>query len=151
MIYRTSLSLFFLFLTFSAFSQKVKIKDEIATVDGEDYLQLKRNRGTEVSIFELDSTKEVLFARYMSYTDFSLVTRSNPEGKVRWLELKFLTLNLVCEVPSMSQKGLVKLLHENNIFVDGVLNDDNVQTLIQKYGSTYTNNRPGQVPYTLFI
>ncbi len=145
MTYRALLSLFFLFLTFSSFSQKVKIKDEIATVDGEDYLQLKRNRGTEVSIFELDSTKEVLFARYMSYTDFSLVTRSNPEGKVRWLELKFLTLNLVCEVPSMSQKGLVKLLHENNIFVDGVLNDDNVQTLIQKYGSTYTNNRPGQV------
>ncbi len=37
---------------------------------------------------------------------------------------------------------LVKFIILNKLYLDGVLNADNVDTLINKYGMRYTENRP---------
>lgn len=133
------------FLSGTVFAQKVKIKDEIATVDGVDYVKWVKKRGTEITVLALNSDVELIFVQYLSYADPSKISKSNPEGKVRWIELNFLEQSLICEVSSLSQKGLVKLLLDNKIFVDGELNVTNVEKFVAKYGARFSENRPASV------
>ena len=139
------LFLFALFtITFSGFAQKVKIKDGIANVDGNAYVKWeKRMAGNEVAISGLNATEEEVSVMYESYKDPNEITQSNPEGKVRWVEFNFLTLDLKCEISSRGHKGLVKLLYLNKVFVDGALNVANAEKFVKKYGTKFSDNRPG--------
>ncbi len=134
------------FLMISAttlWGQKVKIKDGIAYVDGVEYIKWDyRFAGNEISVVELENENEVLFISYLDYSDPMKVSNSNPKGLVRWEELKFLSLGISCEVQSMGQKGLVKLLYENEVFQQGKLNEDNARKLVRKYGTRFSDQRP---------
>jgi hypothetical protein len=126
--------------------QKVKIKDEIASVDGVDYLQWKKVKGANaVSVFELGSDDEVIFVRWVSYDDPSKISNANPKGSVRWVELQFLELELTCEVDSRGNKGLVKFFLEDKLFVNGELDTAAVEKLVKKYGRNYSDNRPESI------
>ena len=133
-------------LTFSisSFSQKVKIKDEIATVDGTPTLKVVTASAFDntITISGLSSTQDEIFATYLDYEDPNKVSASNPEGKVRWIELNFLTSGVKCEISSQGKKGLVKFIVNNKLYVDGVLNEDNVNVVVQKYGMRFSENRP---------
>lgn len=132
-----------LFAVNGAYSQKVKIKNDVAEVDGEDYIKyVRQNMSNEASIYLLDSEDEVIFIRYMNYSNPANVSKSNPEGKVRWIEINFLTLDLKCEVDSRSHKGLVKLLYSNDLITDNQLNEEKIKLFVSKYGTTYSDNRP---------
>lgn len=132
--------------SFNSFAQKVKIKDDVATIDGADYVTVKTSvLSSEVSIYELGSDDELIFIQYFSYADPTKVTSGNPQGMVRWVELKFLTENLVCEISSRSPKALIKVLYENDIFVDGKLSPENVQKFVAKYGTSFTDNKPSTI------
>lgn len=136
----------FVVLGMTVWGQKVKVDDGVATVDGVEYVMWDlKNMGNEVSVKELNGTEEVLFIIYRNYSDPSRVSNANPEGKVRWEELNFLTLGIKCEVQSMGQKGLIKLLYENEVFIDGKLNEANARKLVSKYGTNYSDNRPAAV------
>lgn len=138
--------LFVVGCTLTTQAQKVKIKDDIATVDGTDYLKWKKqSAGNEASIYLLDSEDEVIFVRYLNYSDPSRVSKSNPEGKVRWIEINFLTLNLKCEVDSRTHKGLVKLFYDNGLIENNALNQEKIEKFVSKYGTIYSENRPGSV------
>lgn len=127
-------------------AQKVKIKDDIATVDGADYLKwVKKNGANEAYVYVPNSDEELIFIRYKNYSDPSKVSKSNPEGKVRWVEVKFLTLDLVCEVDTRTHKALVKLIYENNLFENGKMTENNVWNFVAKYGTDYSDNRPTEV------
>lgn len=135
----------FLFIGFLGFSQKVKvkIKDNIATIDGVDYISYtKQNMANDASIAELNQPEQI-FASFQGYKDPNEITKSNPEGRVRWIEINFLDLKIKCEVQSMTHKGLVKLLYTNKIFVDGKLNEENARRFCAKYGMRFSENRPG--------
>ena len=124
-------------------AQKVKIKDNIANVDGTPYLKWEKVSSVEASIMSLNSTEEEIFASWLNYSDPTQVSNANPEGKVRWIELYFPTLDLRCEIKSTSRKELVKLLIQNTIYVDGALSEENTQKLVKKYGMRFSDNRPG--------
>lgn len=127
-----------------SFAQKVKIKDDIAKVDGTEYLNYeKRTMGNEVSISGLQAGEEEISAMWLNYSDPNRISDSNPEGKVRWIEVNFLTLDMKCELSSRGNKGLVKLLYQSDIYVDGVLNAKNVDKFVRKYGMRFSENRPG--------
>ena len=100
-------------LTFSlsGFSQKVKIKDHIATVDGVPYLNFVYSmmEGT-ISISGINSSEEEIFASFLSYKDPKTVTSSNPKGTVSWIELNFLGLGVKCEIDNKTKKCLSSLL-----------------------------------------
>lgn len=143
-----SILLLLMLLGFSTTSnaQKVKIKNEIATVDGEDYVKvISPPMVNEVSIYELNSEDEIIFMQYFNYSDPSKVSNGNPQGMVRWVEVKFLNENLVCEISTRTPKGLIKVLYENNIFVDGKLNVENAQKFVTKYGTSFTDNKPATI------
>ncbi|MFT5820160.1 MAG: hypothetical protein ACI8ZM_001394 [Crocinitomix sp.] len=132
-------------LTFSAnsFSQKIKIKDDIATVDGEAFLNFDYTVSeNSITISSLTANDDEIYATYLDYNDPKNVTSSNPQGTVRWIELNFLTLGLKCEVDSHTKKSLVKFIIKHKLYVDGFLNKANVTTLISKFGMRYSENRP---------
>ncbi len=131
-------------ISLNANSQKVKIDDNIAYIDGVEYLKYeKRNLGNEASIRSMTAEGEEIYVMYQDYVDPNMVSKSNPEGKVRWIEINFLTLDLKCEVSSRAHKGLLKLFLENELYTDGTLNAANVEKFVKKYGTKFSENRPG--------
>lgn len=136
--------LLFVGISFAGISQKVKIKDDVASVDGTDYLIVtKRVLGNELSIKGMDAEMEEISCMYLDYKDENEKSESNKSGTVDWIELNFIDLGLRCEVPAVFPKGMVKMLYENKIYVDGQLNEENVNRLVKKYGMRYSENRPG--------
>ncbi len=134
----------FILVTTSLFGQKIKFDDDKAFVDGEAYLKwVSKVMDSEVSISSLTSDKEEIFVMYLDYNDPKEVTQSNPKGTVRWMEFNFLALNIKCEVDSRFPKGLLKVIIDNNLYVDGTLNEENVKRFVQKYGTRFSDNRPG--------
>jgi len=139
------LLLFVATLSINSFAQKIKFKNEIATVDGTPYVKwIKQSMGNEVSISSLSSDEEEIFMTYQGYKDPNQITNGNPEGSVKWVELNFLTLGKKCEIPPRMHKGVVKYLLANKIYVDGVLNEKNVDKLILKYGTKYSDDKPNK-------
>ena len=137
------LSILLVFATGCSFSQNVKIKNDIAMVDGENYLKyVRQEMANEASVYLLDSENEVIFIRYMSYINPANISKSNPEGKVRWIEINFLTLELKCEVDSRTHQALVKLFYNNGLVTDNALNEEKIRLFVSKYGTTYSDNRP---------
>ena len=130
----------------TSIAQKVKFKDNMCTVDGDDFLHWeKRSAGTEVSVWGMKAEGEELFIMYLDYEDPNKVTNSNPNGKVRWIELNFLDLNQKCEISSRGHKGLVKFLIDNKVYENGKVNPDSVERLIKKYGMRFSEGKPNSI------
>jgi len=139
----TLLLLFIGFFAYQSTAQKVKIKNEIATVDGVEYVKWKRDIASNaVSVYELNSDDEIIFMRWMSY---NTSPSNDPKTRVSWVEIKFLNENLVCEINSRGQKGLVKFLLENKLIVDGKLDAEAAEKVVQKYGTNFSASRPDSV------
>ncbi|MDB3907349.1 hypothetical protein N9355_07740 [Crocinitomicaceae bacterium] len=123
--------------------EKIKINNEIATVDGVDFVQMKRDYvANAISIHELGSGEEVIFMRFLEY---NTSTNNDPSTKVSWVELNFLNQNQICEINTRGQKGLVRFLKENNLIVNGELNTEAITKVIRKYGTNFSDNRPDSV------
>lgn len=133
-----------LFISNQANAQKVKvkIKDNVAIVDGNPYFNIILINNSECSISSLNSEDEEISAMWLDYPDPAQISDSNPKGLVRWIELYFPELNLRVEVNTSGRKGLVRLLIQNKIYVDGELNAENVQKMVTKYGMRFSTNRP---------
>lgn len=144
-------AVFLVTLSGTALSQKIKIKDNVATVDAVPFLKWDKRNMVEISIMGINSTEEEIYAMWLDYSDPTKITKSNPEGKVRWIELNFLTLNKKCEIDSRGQNGLVKFIYENKIYVDNALSAENVDKVIAKYGMRFTQNRPGGGNVNIYI
>lgn len=133
-----------MFVAGTVSAQKIKVKDDIAYVDGASYVQWKTTAmNNEVSVMAIDSTTEEIFLKYKNYIDPNRVSNANPDGKVRWVEVNFLSLGIKCEVDSRGNKGMIKLFYLNNLYQDGKLDEEAAKRFVQKYGTSYTDNRPG--------
>ena len=127
-------------------AQKIKIEENTASVDGETFIYYeRRNMANEASVHGPNTDREEIYITYRNYTDPNQISNSNPEGKVRWVEINFLTLNQTCEVQSNVHKVIVKMLYENGIYENGVFNPEKAQRMVQKYGNHFSENRPGNI------
>lgn len=135
-----------------SYGQKVKISDDIASVDDQPYVKFTTiTFGSDYSIKSVSSDVEEISILYLDYNDPQQVSKGNPEGKVRWIEVSFLTLGLKCEVESRTRKGFVKMLYLSNIYVDGKLHVDNAKAFVSKYGTKFSDNRPQTGNTTIII
>lgn len=125
------------------YGQKVKFNNDIATIDGTDYIVYRSELfSSEISISGLSSNNEDIFGVYREYHDPRRVSNANEDGSVHWIELYFPSLDLRCEVPTSFRKGLVKLIYRNKLFTGGELNEANARRFVKKYGRRYSKNRP---------
>lgn len=140
----TLIAVFFLpfVFIFNAQAQQAKIKNDIGYIDGEPYCEWVRlNMANEATIRALNAEQEEIYVAYRNYTDPVEVSKSNPEGKVRWMEVYFPGFDLRCEVENRSHKGLLKLFYQNNLYVEGKLNRENVERFVKKFGMRFSENR----------
>ena len=142
----------FLLISTTAIGQKVKMKNDVASIDGQPFLQFTTvTFGSDYSIKHVNASEEEISILYLDYIDPSKATSGNPEGKVRWIEVNFVTLNLKCEVDSRTRKAFAKMVYVSNIYVNGQLNPDNVQKFVNKYGTKFSDNRPQGGNTTIII
>lgn len=131
------------FIASVGYTQKVKIKKDIAYVDKEPFLEFTTIAfGSDYSIKHVDSDEDEISILYLSYKDPSQSSSGNPDGNVRWIEVNFLPFNLKCEVDTRNRKQFAKLVYLSDIYVDGKINEENVQTFVYKYGTKFSDNRP---------
>jgi len=127
----------------TAQKDKIKIKNEMVTINGTDYVEWKRDLASNaVSVHELNSGEEVIFMRWMSYNTSA---SNDPSTRVSWVEIKFLESGTVCEIENRGQKGLVRFLVDNNLIVNGSLDEEAAQRVVNKYGNNFSANRPESV------
>lgn len=124
---KSLLSLSLVLISFNcALAQDVKIKDNIAYVDGKEYLKVS-DCGMfkeECSISNL-AGKEIIFIN--SLTD--------PRKPGTYFQVVFIGLNTTIEVKK-TMKPLVEILYKNNaVGEDGKLIPENVKILFEKYGN----------------
>lgn len=131
------------FIASVTFGQKVKIKNDIASVDKEPFLEFTTiTFGSDYSIKHVDAEEEQISILYLSYMDPSQSSSGNPDGNVRWIEVNFLPFNMKCEIDTRTRKQFTKLIYLSNIYEDGKINKENVVKFVNKYGTKYSDNRP---------
>jgi hypothetical protein len=126
-----------------ALSQKVKMKNDIASVDGVPFLKFTTiTFGSDYTLRHTDSEEEEISILYLNYKDPNQATNGNPEGKVSWIEVNFLIFNLKCEVDNRTRKAFAKLIYVSKIYLDGKINEEKVKKFVNKYGTRFSDNRP---------
>ncbi|MCI5055181.1 MAG: hypothetical protein MRY83_03680 [Flavobacteriales bacterium] len=142
------LQLFFILISISGFSQKIKIKKGIAYVDNQAYLDLTDGDSYACTYKTMDGT-EVFVAQYESYAKKNPIPR-NPRSNVPYREtvtehyakVKFIPFELEFETES-SRKWLVsKLYNDKVVDLNGAISKENAIKFQKKYGKDYSSNRP---------
>jgi len=105
------------FSTFS-FGQKVKIKKGTATVDGQAYLQLENCGALDEGLCSILNLNGEEIISMSLHDDTSRPTRT---GFLQYSRIAFLGNNIINE--------------------DGILNDEAVNRLVEKYGNEYSKNK----------
>ncbi len=110
-----------------SFSQKIKIKNNIATVDGIEYLKILDDNDDEV-ITNL-SGKELIFIK--TFSD----TRPSAPEYTTYCKLIFIGQNKTIELKENNKK-IVEILYKNKVIDEnGNLVSDAVSLLVEKYGN----------------
>jgi len=134
----------------NASAQKVKIKKGTAYVDKKEYLKFD-DCGTfseSCTIMNLEE-EEVIVLQYHSFEKPNPTPR-NPKSRApyqsmvteSYAELRFLDLELECEV-QLSKKKLVKALYKSKVFnEDGSINQENAKKFARKYHRNVSGERP---------
>jgi hypothetical protein len=132
-----------LFVCSICLSQKVKIKNDIASVDKVPFLKFTTiTFGSDYSIKHVNAQDEEISMLYLNYNDPNQTGNGNPNGTVRWIEVNFLPFNLKCEIDSRNRKQFTKLIYLSKIYENGQLNKEKVEQFVQKYGTKFSDNRP---------
>ncbi len=72
---------------------------------------------------------EEISCMYLDCKNENEKSESNKPGTVDWIQLNFIDLGLRREVPAVFTKRVFKMLYENKIYVDGMLNEENVNII----------------------
>lgn len=119
-------SLVLLLVSTIALAQDVKIKDNIAYVDGKEYVRV-----SDCGMFKEECSisnmagKEIIFINNLT----------DPRKPGTYFQVVFIGLNTTIEVKK-TMKPLIELLYKNNaVGEDGKLVPENVKILFEKYGN----------------
>ena len=147
---KSIISIAIILLSFAVSAQKVKIKKDVAYVDKVEYLKFDDCGAFSVSctIMNLEED-DVIILQYQSF-DKPNPSPRNPKSKApyqsmvkeSYAELRFLDLELECEV-QLSKKKLIKALYKSKVFnKDGSVNKESAEKFARKYHRNVSGNRP---------
>ncbi|MCW4469190.1 hypothetical protein OGH69_09455 [Flavobacterium sp. MFBS3-15] len=125
-------------ICFSGFAQKVKFKKGEVLVDNIVWLKYE-GCGTfdgTCSFMNLEG-KEIIFMKTIIVEGGTSRTPSNPQGKLVYTQISFLGLDKKIELAETDKK-IVQILYKSNVVVNGVLVEENVDILVQKYGTEFS-------------
>lgn len=148
-------SILLLLFSFNSFSQKqkVKVKDDLVTLDGTAMFKMVSTKYPDAyTIYNLQDEKLAIFnAQY--YRDAQQVTAGNPEGRVAYFEITFFNGDLdQCEIQIVGfKKHLAERIINEELIVDGQLNQSAVKQFCAINGSKFSKQREKSTGTTIII
>ncbi len=133
------LTVLLLMISVVSFSQKVKLKKGEVLVDETVWLKYQ-DCGSFQSTCSLLSKEgdEIIFFKFINVKGAEPMTKSNPDGTLRYVEINFLGQKKKIEIQK-SQKDCIELLYNAKVVnEDGTLNPDKVDRLVEKYGTQFS-------------
>lgn len=133
-------TILFLTMTLLSFSQKIKLKKGDVLVDEAVWLKYQ-DCGSFQSTCSLltKENEEIVFFKFISVKGAEPMTKSNPDGTLRYVEISFLGEKKKIEVQK-SQKDCIELLYNAKVVnEDGTLNSEKVDRLVEKYGKEFSD------------
>ncbi len=139
-------------IAFSATAQKVKIKKDIASVDGVAYLDLTDCSALSCT-FKTMTGVEVMSVQWESFKKPNPV-KTNPGYRgptmatvtQHYAIINFFDFDLEFETELASKKGLVKELYKNKVVLeDGSVSKENALRFSKKFGKDVSGTRPLQI------
>lgn len=92
--------------------------------------------------------KTLIVFRIEGYKDPRLVSQANPHGNETYYEIKFFSDPVIeSECQYMFLKGLVKMVYEKQLIVNGSLNMEKVKEFAVINGNTYSRRRAELMRY----
>ena len=138
-----------LLFSVSTFAQKVKIKKDIAIVDGVDYADLSDCNGQTCAIKSLLG-ENILVMYWESFEKPNPIKR-NPKSKApyhstvteRYSIIKFFGTDIEFESKLTSRKQIIRELYKGNVIdVDGKISMENISVFTKKHSRDISSKRP---------
>ncbi|MCB9262002.1 MAG: hypothetical protein H6607_06480 [Flavobacteriales bacterium] len=131
-----------LFVGFVANAQKVKIKNEIATVDGVEYVKVKKDPVTaSVKNVATLSDSTLIYLKTQSYKDPNRVDAKGVPMSVYYLEVINANTGEIYFESGVGIKNTIKAFYLENVITANGINEANMQKLAIKYGFDYSRRR----------
>lgn len=126
------------------FSQKVKVKKGLVTVDGIEVFKIVKPSVHEYIIYNLNGD-ELVFMNWQKYSDEKKITDFNKEGNVVFLTITFNEIEgqaeALVEGYTPTNKSVAKLLIKNGLIntQKGELITDKVKSFIKRRGTKHSD------------
>lgn len=140
-------------ITLATLAQKVKVKDDVATVDGKPYCKLE---GINCKLGYCDyristlTGAEVALVKIRNYVDRDQVSSYSPTGRVVYYDWTFLASHAKAETDQGNVKSLVRAMLAANLLKDGALDPEGVRNFVAINGMRHSK-RQSQLGGTTII
>lgn len=132
-------AILFFGISFSGFAQKVKLKKGDILIDEVIWLKYQDCGGFDKTCSLLDNNnEEIVFLNWVTVPGAEPITKSNPQGNLIYVEIKFLGLKKSFELQK-SQKDIIKLLYNSKVInEDLTVNEEKAEAMVEKYGTEFS-------------
>lgn len=125
-------------------AQKIKLdkKTDIISIDGVDCLNIER-RTWDFIVQDLEGN-DLVYLASQGYRDKSMISKSNPTGKVIYFELTFERVEGMTEInlPFWSKKQLTSFLLKHDLIdLTGKVQKETAAKYIKRNGQKYSRKR----------
>jgi hypothetical protein len=138
---KRELFIFVVLFSFLGFSQDIKLKKGDVLVDEKVWLNYDGCGGFSgnCSLMMISNKEEVIYMNLVIVPGVEPITNYNKTGDLKYIEVKFLGLNRTIELQMTFKKAISILYNSKCINEDGTFDEDNVQRLIEKYGTPFSD------------
>jgi hypothetical protein len=113
-----------------------------------EYVKSVTAPGNSDYYFKNADGKMLIVFKFASYRDPLLVSQSNTNGTQNYYEIKFFSDPVKeSECRYMFLKGLVSLVYDKKLIVEGKLNEEKMEEFILINGSTFSRRRSELIRY----
>lgn len=141
---------FALIISCLAFSQKLKIKKDIAYIDGKEFVKvsedpISRNSYTISSL----NGNDLFYLRFNNYRDLKEIDRINKDGDVSYFEVVSPDMNTIyfetnvggCLMCNLATDFVKMIYHSKVVNEDGTVDQQKLEILSKKVGFAYAQKR----------
>lgn len=110
------------------------------------FVELKTNPGYPNYYFTTLEGEKLLLLSLKSFNSLKKVSKSNPNGKVTYYEITFLTDDKPsCEISYRALKSIGKTIYERGLIKEGKLNIEEIELFVIENGTRYSDERDGGI------
>lgn len=132
------------FFVFSiGFSQKIKIKNDIVSIDGTPAFKMELRVLNEMMILsDLDGKKLAIF-QMEAYNDSKYISQGNPNGRVTYYSATFYDENMSkCEFDAPGlRKAVARYINDFGLIKDNQLDEAAVAQFVKIHGTKFSDER----------